>query len=282
MTTWAAALLGAFVLSSTQPAGEFPAMLERAAAYVATFEKEFANIIWRETYDQVDRLPKRFGSSGARFATGRSRRIESELLFIPAEVNGTWLTVRDVISVDGKPVRRRLPELLASKNVRIRDLRALSAENSRYNIGPILRNFNEPTFTLCLLDSRYRSRFRFSDGGSSEVDGKSLRRIQFIEVVTPTIVRTEDGDVRSSGALFVEPSTGNVFRTELALLLEKNGTRADIAVSYGMDARLGLLVPVEMHESYGYVQSRPDERIECTAKYTDFRRFETSGRVIIR
>jgi hypothetical protein len=282
MTRLAAALLVALVLSPAQPSGEFPAILERTAAYVASFEKDFAAIIWRETYDQVDRIPRKFATSGGRFVTAVQRHLESEMLFIPAEADGTWLTVRDVISVDGKPVRRRLPELLASKSVRIRDLRALSRENARYNIGPILRNFNEPTLALLFLDSRYRGRFRFSDGGLVAVDGRSVRKIQFTEVVTPTIVRSDERDVRSSGALFVEPSTGRVLRTELTLTLEKDGTQADIDVSYAMDDRLGLLVPVEMHESYGWARSRPDERIDCTAKYTDFRRFETSGRVIIR
>jgi hypothetical protein len=282
VTRVAAALLLALGLGTVQAGADFPAVFERAVAYVARFEKEFAAIIWRETYDQVDRLPRKFGTSGARFVQGTRRRLESEMLFIPAEANGTWLTVRDVISVDGKPVRRRLPALLESKNVRIRDLRTLSEENARYNIGPILRNFNEPTFTLLLLGSRYRSRFRFSDGGVAEVDGRSLRRIQFTEVVTPTVIRTEDGDVRSNGSLFAEPVTGIVRRTELSLNLAKNGTRADIDVSYAMDDRLGLIVPVEMHESYGVATSRPDERIDCVAKYTDFRRFEASGRVIIR
>src|SRR4029450_11946544 len=130
------------------------------------------------------------------------------MLFISADANATWLTVRDVISVDGKPVPRRLPALLASRNVSMRDLRALSEENGRYNIGAILRNFNEPTLALLFLDSRYRSRFQFEDGGSDEVSAHAVRRIRFKEVVTPTVIRTLDRDVRTSGTLLVEPSSG--------------------------------------------------------------------------
>ena len=48
-----------------------------------------------------------------------------------------------------------------------------------------------------------------------------------------------------------------------------------------MNAKLGLLVPVEMHERYGYADSKPNEGTSCTAKYSDFRRFETSGGLII-
>jgi hypothetical protein len=50
-----------------------------------------------------------------------------------------------------------------------------------------------------------------------------------------------------------------------------------------MDAKLGRMVPLEMQEWYGYVGyswSRPEEGISCTAKYSDFRRFETSGRIV--
>jgi hypothetical protein len=203
------------------------------------------------------------------------------MLFISVDANATWLTVRDVISVDGKPVPRRLPALLASKNVRIRDLRALSEENGRYNIGAIARNFNEPTLTLLFLDARYRSRFQFSDGGSEQLGGQVVRRIRFHEVVTPTVIRTQERDVRTSGTLLVEPSTGRVLRTELTLIQDKNNTRGSVNVSYGMNAKLGLLVPVEMHEWYGYGRSTPNEGTSCTAKYSDFRRFETSGGVIV-
>jgi len=280
----AAALVAALVTCAVQAADGFPAILERTSAYVAKFEEEFASIIWHETYEQIDRLPRTFGASGGRFAGVTRRHLESEMLFIMAESDGAWLTVRDVISVDGKPVPRRLPTLLASPNVWIRDLRALSQENGRYNIGAIYRNFNDPTLALSFLDSRYRRRFRFTDGGPGEIDGNPLRRIRFAEVVTPTVIRNENRNLRASGTLIVEPATGRVLRTELTLLLDKsndkNSVRAELTVAYRPDARLGLLVPVEMHESYGFAGAGPDQRIECTATYADFRRFETSGRVI--
>ena len=250
-------------------------------AYVAEFEAQFAAVIWHEEYEQVDRVPLQFGASGARFTRAGRRHLESEMLFIPADANATWLTVRDVIAVDGKPVSRRLPELLASKDVRMRDLRALSAENGKYNIGPIARNFNEPTLALLFLDPRYRSRFEFSDGGSEFVDGQPVRRIQFRETATPTVIQSQRRDVRASGALLVELSTGRVLRTELTLLQDQKNTRGIIKVSYGMNAKFGRLVPVEMSEWYGYTWSRENEGISCTATYTDFRRFETSGRVIV-
>jgi hypothetical protein len=278
---WIPLMVATVVPCTDAAAEEFPAILERASAYVAEFEAQFAAIIWHETYEQVDRLPLRFGASGGRFTRVARRLLESEMLFISADANATWLTVRDVISVDGKPVPRRLPALLASKNVSMRDLRALSEENGRYNIGAIVRNFNEPTLALLFLDARYRSRFQFSNGGSGQMGGQVVRKIQFNEVVTPTVIRTQKRDVRTSGTLLVEPLTGRVLRTELALIQDESNTRGSIDVSYGMSAKLGLLVPVEMHEWYGYAHSKPNEGTSCTAKYSDFRRFETSGWLII-
>ena len=64
----AAALVAALVTCAVQAADEFPAILERTSAYVAKFEQEFASIIWHETYEQIDRLPRTFGASGGRFA----------------------------------------------------------------------------------------------------------------------------------------------------------------------------------------------------------------------
>jgi hypothetical protein len=219
------------LLPSTATAAEdFQTVFSRAVAYVAEFRTQFAAVIWHEEYEQVDRLPFRFGSSGTQFTRASSRRLESEMLFISAEANATWLTVRDVISVDGKPVSRRLPALLASKDVRLRDLRALSEENGKYNIGGIARNFNEPTLALLFLDPRYRSRFRFSDGGAAEIAGQAVRRIQFAEVTSPTVIRSHERDVRSSGALLVEPSTGWVLRTELRLFQDQANTRGEISV----------------------------------------------------
>jgi len=52
--------------------------------------------------------------------------------------------------------------------------------------------------------------------------------------------------------------------------------RATIVVDYGMEPRLGIWVPVKMTESY----RMPDETLEAVASYSNYRRFETSVRVV--
>lgn len=257
-------------------------VLDRASAYVEALEKQFEAIVWHESYQQVSRVPRRFAGSGGRFVTAESRQLEAEMLFVWVEANGTWLAVRDVISVDGRPTARRLPELLKKKEVRLRDLEALSTENARYNIGPIERNFNEPMLALVFLDARYRSRFAFTDRGREEIDGTPVVRIDFREVHKPTVIRSDDRDVIASGAFFVESSSGRVLRTNLDVAQPANGIHGRIVVSYGLSSKLGVMVPVEMVETYGLDGMKDSEGITCTATYSDFRRFETAGRLILR
>ena len=62
--------------------------------------------------------------------------------------------------------------------------------------------------------------------------------------------------------------------------------RCGATVTYEMEARLGLLVPSEMLETYEAPMrnrfSGEDEmtKIVCRATYSDFKRFETSGRLV--
>jgi len=60
-------------------------------------------------------------------------------------------------------------------------------------------------------------------------------------------------------------------------------SRVLVSVTYRMDARLALLVPAEMRESYGPQESTLGEisTITCRATYSDFKRFETTGKLVI-
>jgi hypothetical protein len=79
-------------------------LLRRAARYVARFEQTFSSVIWRERYKQEERLRRRFGTSGTSFSTIAARRqLDSELLFIWLPRDASWIAVRDVIAIDGRP-----------------------------------------------------------------------------------------------------------------------------------------------------------------------------------
>jgi len=51
-----------------------------------------------------------------------------------------------------------------------------------------------------------------------------------------------------------------------------------MTVSYGPNPKFDVLVPMEMRETYA---SRLGEEVTTVATYADFRRFETTGRVIL-
>jgi hypothetical protein len=57
------------------------------------------------------------------------------------------------------------------------------------------------------------------------------------------------------------------------------GLTAVITVNYGRNSKLDMMVPMTMHESYSGLKGIP-EWVECEATYTNFRRFETSGRIV--
>jgi hypothetical protein len=54
---------------------------------------------------------------------------------------------------------------------------------------------------------------------------------------------------------------------------------ATVIVDYRPDAKLDMLVPVTMHEFY-VASGMPPEHIDCTARYSNFRQFETGARLI--
>jgi hypothetical protein len=63
-------------------------------------------------------------------------------------------------------------------------------------------------------------------------------------------------------------------------------TTASITATYAPDARLGLLVPSEMLETYeapmrsAFTGDDTMTKVNCRATYGGFKRFETSGRLL--
>ena len=257
-------------------------VLGRAAAYVAQFERTFSAAIWRERYQQEARVPRRFNSSGATFSTIAARRqLDSELLFVWLPQARSWITVRDVMAIDGKPRPagdRRLQALLAGPAVSVDQLGALAAENGRFNIGKIVRTFNEPTLALLFLDEHYRHRFTFAKGEPQTADGRRAATYSFVERGSPTVIRGENRDIPVQGTLWIEATTGQVLRTALELSDSSGRLRGRTTVRYGPHPNFDVLVPVEMRETYA---ASSGESVTAVAIYSEFRRFETAGRIVI-
>jgi hypothetical protein len=224
-------------------------ILKRAGAYVVQFEKDFSFVVSDEAYEQ-ERVVGTSTVAGER--EGRettSRRLRSEMP----------------------------PESAPGRTARLRSLRDVGA---RFNIGRVYRNFNDPSLVLQFLDPAYQGRFAFRSLGPERVNGLDTWKISFDEKVRPTVVRDEKGeDLSATGTIWIGRSDGAVARTSVSLR-HRRSARADLVVDYAHNSKLGMWVPVRMTERYAYLLGPTDERITCTAIYSNFRRFETSARVL--
>jgi hypothetical protein len=252
-----------------------------AAAYVGRFERTFAAVIWRERYLQEDHAQRRFPASGTRFSelTGR-RNLDSELVLLWLPREASWIAVRDVIAVDGvprSPQERRVRVALDSTDLSVDKLKALATENGRFNIGQIVRTFNEPTLALLFLDDHYRHRFSFTRV-SQQTDGtRRTATYEFVERARPTVIQDRQKDVPSRGSVTIDEGSGEVLRTSLELTAVSGSLRGTMKVRYEPHDKFDVLVPIEMREEYA---AGTGEHVNGVATYSEFRRFETAGRVV--
>ena len=268
-------------------------VLERARQYVREFESAFALVIGDETYEQ--RIQINQGSSSPPVV---NRRIAGELLFMWVPEDHTWLSVRNILSVNGQRVagsdqrlEDALKQPLSERETRLQRLAELSA---RFNVGSIYRNFNNPTLALQFLDGSYERRFRFvvrDARPERNTAGTPIRSVDFAETQRPTIIRDSGQDHPVTGSILVRVADGVVVKSVLRLAGRGTTPDVSITVDYGRDPRLDLWVPLRMEEVYQTVviggntaSTMRDQtkfnRIQAVATYANFRRFETSGRII--
>jgi hypothetical protein len=252
-------------------------VVDRASAYVETFQQNFGSVVAEERYEQrLRRVPNPTNSSVQQ--RGGSGPQETTLVsdFLLVEVKGEgWLPFRDVFERDGKPVRDREERLatifLKGGRNAIDQARTIMDEGARYNIGNINRNINTPTLTLAFLTPRHRHRFEFKLGKRDDDDPGV--EVEFRETARPTFVATTGGrDLPVRGRFWINEADGTVLRSELDA--QDTGVEAHITVTYQRDEGIGLFVPARMEERY----RRPRDPFEVhgVATYSRFRRFQVS------
>ena len=259
-------------------------MLDRAAAYVDRFEHDFAQVISDEDYRQH--------VGGAMYRRAESRRTQAEMLFLWMAPQHDWLTVRNVRVLDGKPIPNSENKLTAAlaptTEAPLTQLRRLRDESARFNIGHTFRNVNYPTMALHVLEDKYRLRFGFAIEGREKIDGVDTWRVAYHEEQAPTLIQNEHGrNLFSRGRLWIADADGRIVRTTLDVEIPDTDTTMSTTVDYRRDAKLAMWVPGRMRELIEQRAQDPgrgravvSERIDCTAEYTNYRRFETSGRII--
>jgi hypothetical protein len=299
--------------ASAQPAPDVDDLVARAGRYVVDYGQQMSLVIgveryaqWMQNADQVRPLVRNLVSEFALVRTGDDWQGFRDVI----ELDGKPVGDR----------QDRLQTLfLESPATAVQSSRPIADASARYNLGPLQRNFNVPTTALFFLHPTNRARFSFKIDGEDAVAGSPVLKVRYREEKKPTIIRTSSGkDMPVKGTFWIDPRDGRVFRTTMelesdALMTGGNSRMADnrfeeafqgsirpafgerrakstvsISVSYRTDSKLVILVPAEMVEIYEspyrsrFNDTESMSKVNCRAAYSDFRRFETSGRVVVK
>jgi hypothetical protein len=267
-------LAGTFAAGGFQSPPDLDTVLTRAARYVVLYEdSQLGNVLAAEQYDQEAMI--------GRIVVQRRRTLSD---FLIVAIGNERFGVRRVNRVDGKPAESGEDSLDALADASPDGLRrriaALKQQSVAYNIGPILREINIPTFALKIARAEEAPRFTFTRTDTDRVSGIDTWEIRFRERRSPTLVHGLNGEsLLSTGALWIEPATGRVLKTELSVenAFSTPPVQGRIVVTYKRDAKLDILVPAEMTEQY----SSASGIVYATARYSNFRPFqvEVSERV---
>jgi hypothetical protein len=177
------------------------------------------------------------------------------------------------------PIKKDLRAMLTAGPI-LGLARTLAEESSRFNIGQIYRNFNEPTLGLLVLDAKHRDRFKFDRRKVESSPDGPLVTLAFTEKKGPTLIHGVNGqDVFATGEVVIEAATGRVRQTRLEIATEL--VRARLATTFAEDKHLELWVPDTFTEFYTNQADtrRPFETTVCASRYTNYRRFEVQVRI---
>lgn len=280
-TALLAAVLGAG-LPEALPAAQLGAGLDevigRAAAYVAAYVDDLSNVVMEEDYRQT--YYRDYSDLPAH------SQLVSEFLLMRVDEEGRWVGFRDVVEVNGRELENRgnrLASLFAEGRAgALAQARRISEESARYNLGETVRTFNVPTYSLFFLHPANVDRFRFErmrTGRAGCAGEETAWEVSFHEVSYPTIARGFEGiSLPARGRFCLDPATGRVIETEFGLRHPeirggRPATDATARVTFGLEPRLNLWVPVEMRDT---VSEDDGRRLVGTARYRNYRQFDVT------
>ena len=246
------------------------AVVAAASAYVADYQSQLRFVVADETYTQE--ATRERGGTERRLMTG-------ELFLVFLAGDNEWIAVHDVAEVDGQKVTDRdgLRALLQKGEVS-RVAKLVANRNAAFNIGGINRNFNEPTLPLLLLAPQRVGTVSFDRRRVERTEQGARITLSFTDRGRPTLIRSaRGGQIHSTGEMIVDAATGRIERTMIRL--ENEDIVAALSTEYTLDDKLKLWVPAVFNEAYSGRVGGVRETIRCEARYTNYRRFEVTGRV---
>jgi len=268
-----AAAIGASLLS--QP-DAVDAVRNRLDGYLIAYEPQLSVLVADEEMTQRTRERKWVVTN---------RRIQSEVAFVALPGDAGWLGFRRVLTVNGRPIKDRgipLGRLLAEEtSTNYEQARQLLAESAVHNLGAP-RTINLPNLPLEMLHPRNRHRFAAEIFGHEKIAGLQTTLLRMNETASPTIIQQKDGgDMKTVVWAWVDASTGTLLRAQVTTRDARIGMPAFdavIRVDFRKDDRLGIVVPHEMTETF--FVGRNDDPGNGTARYSNYRRFQTSARIV--
>ncbi len=258
-------------------------LLRRVAAYLAAYERRVPGVVSEEDYVQRGEFE--------RSTYTQQRRLRSDVAVIAVPDAG-WVHFRDVYEVDGRPVRdreERLTRLFQTPGqLTMNEAQRIVKEGARFNLNMgrnvLVRTVNNPMLALRFLREANQSRSRFRLEATATVDGARAAVTRFEEEALPRLIGSVD-DAAARGRFWIEPASGRVVRSELAL--ETSNPQDSTTVSSKVRVRFseaedaGLWVPVEMNEEYRL--SGPGAlRYTGRATYGNFRTFRVETKLIVK
>lgn len=236
-------------------------------AYLDAYEPKLSELVADEVFEQV---------SGTSLEMQR-RRLVSDFGFLRLPGEGAWVGQRSVRSIDGLDVGpgRRLEDLLAAAGVRVGDeARDIALRNAAHNLGHP-RTINTPTLPLELLGRRHASRYQVIDVRRMRLDGRLVTQIDFLEKRPGSIVAHDSGSFVTADVRVWVAADGALMRADVTMLPVAGVSPHSIRVDFAHDAAVALMVPVRLTES---MSGRSN--LTGTATYRNYRRFQTSGRLV--
>lgn len=251
-----------------------PPIVERMHSYLDLYETQLSALVADEEF--VQRMPDVSAVYGE--ATLSRRRLVSDFGFLRLPGGLAWLGQRSVRTVNGEAVGGgvpRLEDLLMSAGPGVfARAKAIAEANAKFNLG-YPRSMNVPTLPLELLGRSHHRAFRARVEGRGTHDGRAIVHVRFSESPPGAIIAFDETRfVRADVVARVAADDGAVLWAEV--LLDPPGYGGHrVRVEFAPERALGHLVPVRLSESYS-----GRSRGEGTASYSNYRKFQTTGRIL--
>jgi hypothetical protein len=242
------------------------AVLAKAVGYLEKYRTDLSYMTATERQTQT--LTGGYAVGGP-----QKESLASDIYFVYVPADKVWMALRDVEIVNGSVLKDRANMRSLVDSGQIGAARALKDQNAKYNLGTIVRNFNEPTLALTVLGDQHRGRFTFTRLSSRG----SRQTIAFVEHTAPTLIMNTTGKpAYSRGELTIDAATGRIERSVITVRL--GNVDATLETTYAREPALDIWVPSEFKESYKQTGRRP-EKVEVESKYSDYSRFDVSVRI---